>query len=259
MATEVKRSGVELFEEMQQRVNDPTFKRFWPNGMPVVCDDEGEVGESTIHTLAADILFYGLSFHFAGRPNWRVFKNLNLYYRDDKPNVFVAPDGMVIESARPLPKEMNSYRLGKDGPGPRLVAEVLSPRNYDVNDMGRKALVYHMLGVEEYILVDASGDLLPEKLLLMRPIAGGKWIHERDADGGITSRFGFRVIIDTDGQLRVLDAQTGKLYPRPSEAEQLAAEAEAGRLAEARLRALEEEVAHLRANGAKPNGSAPHS
>ncbi len=33
------------------------------------------------------------------------------------------------------------------------------------------------------------------------------WQDEQDADGGITSRLGFRVVIENDGQLRVIDAE----------------------------------------------------
>jgi hypothetical protein len=74
------------------------------------------------------------------------------------------------------------------------------------------------------------------------------WKDEQDADGGVTSKLGFRFIIDADGRLRVTDSLTGGPYPRPDEAQ---AEALARRRAEERVRALEEELARLRGTGPK--------
>jgi acyl-CoA reductase-like NAD-dependent aldehyde dehydrogenase len=106
------------------------------------------------------------------------------------------------------------------------------------------------------MLIDMSGEFLPE-LLLMKRLVRGAWKDERDADGGITSRFGFRLIVDGDGQLRVVDAGTGRRYVRPDEAEAEAAarraeaaarqaEAAARMRAEQRVRELEAELAQLR-------------
>src|SRR5205807_6178580 len=83
------------------------------------------------------------------------------------------------------------------------------------------------------------------------------WHRLRDADGGVTSQLGFRVVIEADGLPRVLDAATGRRYPRPQEADLEAearvaaeatarAEAEARAAAEARLREVEAELARLR-------------
>jgi Uma2 family endonuclease len=257
--------------------NDPVLRSLWPKGYPEICDEEIEMGESTLHTRTCEILAYGLEFHFAGRRNVRVFRNLNLYYSDEKPHLFVAPDAMVVETAEPLPAELSSYRVGQDGPIPLMTAEVLSPRTCQKGDLEAKPVLFKALGVREYIVIDVSGDLMAKRLVLMRRQENGSWTEEQEADGGVTSDLGFRLVIDPDGQLRVLDAQTHKSYPRPSEAqtaeERLAAEAEARRQAEERLaaeaearrqadesiRALKEELARLRGTGPKPNGPAPQS
>jgi hypothetical protein len=71
--------------------------------------------------------------------------------------------------------------------------------------------------------------------------------------------------MDSDGQLRVLDARTGRRYARPDEAEQavrgqeeaVRAREEALRAqeeAEARVRELEAENARLRAAATRRNG-----
>jgi len=221
------------------------------------------MGESTLHTRTCEILAYGLEFHFARRRSFRVFRNLNCYYSDEKPHLFVAPDAMVVETVQPLPAELSSYRIGQDGPVPLLMAEVLSPRTCVKGDLEAKPVLFKALGIREYIVIDVPGDLMAKKLVLMRRQDDGSWTEEQDADGGVTSELGFRLVIDADGQLRVIDTQSGRPYPRPSDAwtaeERFAAEAQARRQAEERNRALEEEVARLRATGPQPNGPAPQS
>ena len=73
-----------------------------------------------------------------------------------------------------------------------------------------------------------------QSLLLKRLQPDGTWKDEQDPDGGVTSQLGFRLIIDTDGRLRMLDATTGKRYARPDEAE---VEASARRQMEERMQA----------------------
>jgi hypothetical protein len=142
--------------------------------------------------------------------------------------------------------------------------EVLSERTHQQKDLTKKPKIYSGLGCREYILVDATGRFLPERLLLKRRQSDGSWLDKQDPDGGITSSFGFRVLLDTDGQVCVLNARTGTPYARPDEAQpaldQLAAEERARRKAEKnaqkeakareeaeeQIRALEEELARLR-------------
>jgi Uma2 family endonuclease len=236
-----------VLERLCPWLQDPVLRRLQPKGMPLLYGNEDfEMGESTIHTITAAILFYGLAFHFAPRAAFRVFGNLNLYYSDD-PTEYLSPDVMVVRPPRALPEQLTSYRIGEQGPAPVLVCEVLSFRTWQQGDMGRKPIRYSALGVEEYIVADVTGDMLEQRLLLLLPQRDGSWREEQDADGGITSRLGFRVVIEEDGQLRVIDAKTGERYPRPEEA---LAEARGRREAEERTRILEAELARLR--GAKP-------
>jgi hypothetical protein len=198
-------------------------------------DEEGEMGESTVHTESTHIAFYGIKGHLADRPELQVCSNLNLYYSEQDPTAYVSPDFMVME-----PEEVNetiaSYRLEVDGPAPLLVGEVLSERTAQQGDLGDKLRVYAQLGMREYILIDVTGNFLPERLLLKRLRKNRTWKDEQDADGGITSKLGFRVVIDEDGQIRLIDVKTGTRYPRPMEAQMLVD----------RLRELEEELAQLR-------------
>jgi Uma2 family endonuclease len=253
--------GGSLLERINAFENDPVLRSLWPKGYPEICDEEIEIGESTLHTRTCEILAYGLEFHFVDQGTFRVFRNLNLYYSDEKPSLFVASDSMVVETSEPLPAELTSYGIGQDGPVPLLMAEVLSPRTCQKGDLEAKPVLFKALGIREYIVIDVSGDLLAKRLVLMRRQKDGSWTEAQDADGGVTSDLGFRLIVDADGQLRVIDAKTGHPYPRPSEAlaaeARWTAEAEARRLAEDRNRALEEELARLRGTDPKPNGPAP--
>jgi Uma2 family endonuclease len=206
-------------------------------------DEEGELGESNPHVLTDEVMHVCLMAHLAGRPEYQVFANMNLYYQDPEspeltPMPYVSPDTMVVTPFEPLPEDVSSYQIGRDGPAPVLVAEVLSERSAQQRDLNEKVILYAGLRIAEYILIDVSGVFMPQRLLLKRLRADGTWEDLQDSDGGVTSQLGFRLMIDTDGKLRVLDAATGRKYVRPQEAEaSVRAEARARRQAEEDARA----------------------
>ncbi len=216
--------------------------------IPILYEDEeeGDMGESNPHVDACAILHICLKAHLAGRPEYRVFANMNCYYRKGPlyPKTgslpYVSPDAMVVKPSRDLGEDVTSYEISRDGPAPLLVGEVLSERSAQQRDLSQKLTIYAKLGVAEYLLVDTSGRFLPQRLLLKRLQPDRTWKDEQDPDGGVTSQLGFRVIIDTDGRLRVVDAATGKRYIRPDEATARVAEAEE------RIRELETELQRLR-------------
>jgi Uma2 family endonuclease len=203
-------------------------------GMPLLYEDEeeGDMGETNPHSTSEHILRYGVAAHLADRPEYQVFSNMNLYYSPQDRRAYISPDTMVVEPYVRLEEDVSSYRIGENGPSPILAAEVLSERTAQQRDLDEKMDVYAQLGVPEYILVDLTGRFLSERLLLKRLQPNRTWQDEQDPDGGVTSQLGFRLIIDTDGRLRVLDATTGKRYARPDEAQ---AEADARREAEKHL------------------------
>jgi Uma2 family endonuclease len=237
VSTTVKREGMPL----------PTSAEDWP--LLYEDEEEGDLGEANIHVLTEEIFRNGLKAHLAGQRRYRVFSNMNLYYHPKDPKPYVSPDNMLVEPFSELGEDVSSYRIGVDGPAPLLTLEVLSARTAQQRDLTDKLIVYAKLGVQEYIVVDVTGVYLPQRLLLKRLQSDGTWKDEQDPDGGVTSRLGFRLIIDTDGHLRMLNSRTGKRYARPNEAE---TEAEARRQAEERIRALEAELRRLR-------GTAPES
>ena len=222
----------------------------WFGNVPLLYedDDEGDMGESNPHLQSNVILYVCLSTHFAHLPQYQVFSDLNLYYRpedlpEEKRTPYATPDTMVVEPYRRLDQDVSSYTVDEDGPAPLLTIEILSRRSAQQRDLKEKIPLYAYLGVQEYILVDITGNFLPQKLLLKRLQEDGTYKDERDADGGVTSKFGFRIIIDADGQVRVINTATGYRYIRPLEAE-------------AEARKLQEEVARLRELLEERNGSA---
>jgi Uma2 family endonuclease len=212
--------------------------------LPLVHEDDQEVemGESNLHWVIEAILRFSLAAHLAGQPRYRVYANLNFHFQPRFPRVYVTPDVMVVTPAAPLAEDVNSYALDRDGPAPVLVAEILSERTAEERDLEEKPQTYAFLGIPEYVLIDPSGEFLEQRLLLKRLQRNRTWKDEQDADGGITSRLGCRVVLEADGKPRVLDVKTGERYPRPDEAV-------------ARVRELEKELARLRGKGRKGKGS----
>jgi Uma2 family endonuclease len=228
--------------------------------MPVMYEDEGqeEMGEAEIHVLTEEIVRNGIKDHLAGQAQYRVFSDLNVYYHPVDRWAYVSPDVMAVIPGQDLGGDVTSYRIGVDGPAPVLTVEVLSRRSFQQQDLTNKPDIYSRLRVSEYILVDVTGRMMPQRLLLKKLQSDATWLDVQDADGGVTSRLGFRLVIEPDGHVRVIDAGTGKRYPRPREAQaeararQMAeetaqAEAKARQAAEERVLALEAEVARLRA------------
>jgi Uma2 family endonuclease len=231
--------------------------------MPVIYEDDGqdEMGESTPHTIAERVLTLAIESHLWSRTECRVFSNLDIFYHRTDPRAYVSPDLMVVTPFQQLPSDIASYHIGTQGPAPILRLEILSRRSFQQQDLTNKPIIYSQLGVPEYILVDTTGKFLEQRLLLRRLENDGSWKDEQDSDGGVTSRLGFRIIMEDDGKLRVVDCATGKHYVRPEEAQEsldharaevraarelAAAESEERRRAEERAKSAEAELARLR-------------
>ncbi len=248
-----------------RRRNEPRFPILL-DGIPIIYEDEGnpQMGDANLHTVNIEILHIGYQVHLEEtRPESQVFSNLNCYYADGplhkrtRSKPYISADVMIVEPYELLPMDLVSYTIGEHGPAPRHATEVLSKRTARKFDLSKKLVIFAKLGIPEYILVDPTGRYLPQQLLLKRLRRDRTWNDVRDADGGVTSMFGFRVIFEPDGLVRVLDARTGRRYIRPREAEQQVRQAEQQRHeAEERARLLAAEIARLRSEKDRriPNG-----
>jgi len=223
--------------------------------LPILYQEEEDdgMGEANLHVLWTYTLFHGLQLHLADRPELRVYSNLNVYYRKEplhpetrkRPNV--AADTMVVQPFAALPENIDSYTIDKDGPAPLLAAEILSKRTARKRDLKQKLDIYGGLAVAEYLIADPTRRFVPDGLLLKRLQPDRTWSDFRDADGGVTSQLGFRVIMDSDEHLRVIDTTTGWPYPRPHEAGLQLRQAEMAYQQEVELRKrAEAELAELR-------------
>ena len=234
---------------------------------PMVFEDEGyeEMGDSRPHETAERILFSGLEAHFRKLlPTAELLENINFYYHPENLNSYVSPDIMIVDPPSPLSEELRSYRLGATGPAPFLTVEVLSKETHRQGDFGLKPILYASFGVQEYLLVDSTGKFLRQRLLLKKRVGDERWDDEYDTGSGVVSSYGFRVAFDADRKIRVYDHASGRPYPRPNEADEIAMERdelalerdEADRYraaAEARVRELEAELARLRGENPKAN------
>src|SRR5579883_2102642 len=136
--------------------------------VPVMYEDEGqdETGDSEPHTIANYILYSGVASHLESRPEFRIFTNLNMLYHPVDRAAYVSPDLMVVRPLRALTGRVSSYRVSALRPAPVLTIEILSPRSAQQQDLTNKPDIYSFLGIPEYILVDVTGEFLPERLLL---------------------------------------------------------------------------------------------
>ena len=227
----------------------------WPvlaSDTPIIYEDEeaGEMGEANRHVNTNEIVHICLkSFLRERHPSKRVYCNMNCYYAPGPKHArtgslpYVSPDDMIVEPFAPLSEDIVSYTIGQTGPPPLVVFETLSKSTAEENDLDAKVKIYADLKIPEYILIDVTGELLPQKLLLKRLQPDGTWKDERDPDGGVTSNLGFRLLIDENDELVVVDAKTGKRYVRPQDAQELIeAEARARKLAEKKIRETEKKV-----------------
>jgi Uma2 family endonuclease len=230
-----------------EAIHTPAGAPVWIDDIPILYEDEGQedMGEANLHVLTDEILHVCLRVHLAQyHADCQAFSNMSLYYRDGPPHPrtgslpYVSPDNMVVKPYRLLDESVRSYTIGRDGPAPLATAEVLSARSAQQRDLKEKIVVYARLGVSEYIIVDETGEYYPGHLLLKRLKKDGTYKDEKDPDGGVTSKLGFRLIFEADG-LRVFDSNTGTRYARPMEAE---LEARARRLAEEKVRQKEMEL-----------------
>jgi Uma2 family endonuclease len=209
--------------------------------MPVLFEDEGyeEMGESIAHSTTEAIIRFGLYALLGQQPGRSVFSNLNLFYHPLNRKAYVSPDVMAVRPSHPFGTDLASYTIGEDGPAPFLTIEVLSERTHQQRDLTDKVRLYAQLGVSEYIVADVTGRFLPERLMLRRLRPDGTWDLLRDPDGGVTSQYGFRLAVDADEMLRVIDTATERRLPRPHEAM-------------ARVLELEAELARLRQSPPTP-------
>ncbi len=200
--------------------------------------DGKPMAESELHLEEMVYVWQSLKKRFEADPDVFVGANLFLYYRKGDPSGVVAPDGFVVKGVPKLRagrRTRKTYLLWQEGKAPCFVLETTSDSTRREDRDKRE--VYERLGVEEYFQFDPEGDYLKPRLQGLR-LAGGRYREvQPEPDGSLLSETTGVLFLADGFRLRLRDAATGVPFLREEE------QAEALHQAEARVRALEEELA----------------
>jgi Uma2 family endonuclease len=203
--------------------------------------DGKPMAETDIHRDWMVLLIELLKLFFSGQQVY-ISGNLLVYYVKGKPQFSFSPDVFVVKGIKPGQRRV--YKIWVEKKVPNFVLETTS-KSTKSEDLGSKWELYSRLGIPEYFLYDPLGEWLDPPLQGYRLVNGDYEPIEPDRAGGIVSQelgITFRL---KKGQLLLYNTATGRRLQ--SKDEQLTkAKALAKKEAAAR-RALEEELARLRA------------
>jgi Uma2 family endonuclease len=208
---------------------------------------EGDcIMESDVHDLMLTYLATVFRWRTAHDPSTLILSDTGIYWDDPRLSyTHHSPDITVILGIKNRKAFYPSFSVGEEGVRPRLIIELVSPNNRK-NDVETKVQNYHECEVPMYVIADRKGYDDPWKLIGYRwqpdeyaPIATDRrgWIWLEDLNLWLGAE-GLRIVCyERDGK-EIGDYTT---IARKLEAEKQRAEA-----AEAKLKAMEEEVARLR-------------
>ncbi len=205
-------------------------------GIEYPTSDGQPMAETTIHRIVMADLIHGLEHRYAEVPDVWVGGNLFLCYEKGNPSAALAPDVLLARGVEKWPRP--NYLLWDEVP-PSLVIEVTS-RSTRREDQKKKKDIYERIGVEEYALFDPYREYLRPPLQGLRLKGGLYQPIPLEPDGGLVLRTAGVKLLPEGDRLRMIDAATGERLLWPAE------EAAARAQAEARVRALEEELIRLR-------------
>ncbi len=210
--------------------------------------DGKPMGETEYHIRAILELFQLLDVHFRDDENVYVGADMLYYYNADSPTEYIVPDVFVVKGVK---KELRrTYRIWDEHVVPSVVLEITS-KSTQLEDLGKKRLLYELLGVREYFVFDPRSEYL-------KPQLQGFELHETEydplparVDGTLYSRELDLFLKPTPHFIRPIDPKTGQPVPTYTDLEDRA-EAEAERAqAEAERAQAEAERAQAEAERAQ--------
>jgi Uma2 family endonuclease len=211
--------------------------------------DGRPMAETEVHGQVLFDLIHGLRRRYVDVPDVYAWGNMILYYEEGNSQAFVAPDVFL---ARGVDKRVRrTYKVWEEGQVPFLIIEVTS-KSTRGEDLNTKKRLYESLGVEEYFLFDPLAEYLKPRLQGFRLGSGNARNARRyeallpQAAGALLSTTTDLVLQPEGDRLRLRDAITGEPLAWPDE------DAVGRQAAEEKVRALEEELARLRADRRKP-------
>jgi Uma2 family endonuclease len=191
------------------------------------------------------IIVGGLRARFADDPHVFVAGDLLWYPVEGRPDIRVAPDGLVV-IGRPRGERGAYLQWEEGGIAPQVVFEILSPGNSGA-EMARKFQFYQRHGIEEYYLYNPH-----DNTLAGWQRHGAEFEEIIPIDGWVSPRLGISFTLGPEElELRHPDGRRFLSY------EDLFAQGEAARAqAEHERQRAERLAARLRALGLDPDSDA---
>jgi Uma2 family endonuclease len=218
----------------------------------LVDDTEESLLGTTLHQQIIVALVNGLSY-FSVRENlpWLIGNQLKLLIpRRDRPGTYQPSPDVLVHPTLGGDTQAGSLSVAEVGP-PALTIEIASPstaRAHDLDTLSPRAkpAVYAQCGVEEYIVFDALGEVIPERMRAWRLGPTGIYVPwEPEEDGRWHSALGI-AFAPLNLLLRIWDG-AGRLLPTNRElAEMLDARERELSARDREIAALREELRRLR-------------
>ncbi len=218
-----------------------------PPDVEYPCSDGVAMSETDFQSRAVTDAKHFLKTHFRNRPDVYVSGNIFVYYVEGDSRRSVSPD--ILMSFGVGQRDRRTYKTWEEGKAPDFVLEVASPST-SRRDLRDKRDIYAELGVREYFLFDALGDLLRPPLQGYR-LDWGRY-EPLPASGQQAVRsavLGLELWVDQRAHLRMRDSNTGENLPSVDESESGRREAEA-RVAELEA-LLQSAQSHEKTTGTK--------
>lgn len=114
--------------------------------------EEDLMGETSWHAALITYLSAVLSWLFKGQL-CAVYENLNFYQTSEYMEYPIAPDLAVIKGV--AFEHTKSWTVGKSGPAPQVVFEILSDETWK-KDVREKPAIYATMSVQEYFAYDPN-------------------------------------------------------------------------------------------------------
>lgn len=176
---------------------------------------EDDVGETSVHiTLVANFLNV-LKLFLKEREDVFLSANINLYYEENNPNKWYAPDILI---AFGVPNhDRPSYQIWKEPVPPQVIFEVSSQRTWKT-DISEKLEIYAQLGVEEYYILDPGFEFLPAPLMAFHRSSDRLLTASVNDDRIFSSRLGLE-IVRTENDFRLFDPKKNEFLRTLDESE----------------------------------------
>ena len=235
--TPARETALSLYDDDAQ-VDDLTIDYPSSDGEPMAETDE----QYTAMTYAVS----ALRVRYHDREDVYIAGDMLVYYRMNCDNIRVAPDVFVVFGATGSHRR-DTWLVWREGKVPDFVMEIASPGTWR-RDVGVKRQIYAMLGVNEYIRVDPTGqcftpaleiDYLDGTAYRRQPVA----VDEAGILRGYSVLLGLEICVLPGLELRLYDPATGQWLRSHQETEDILAVAESAlRISETARQATESDL-----------------